>query len=222
MKITSPIASLRTIAAAVAVLALSGCATFSKDGGLDAVSALTAERTGQDVRLLKGTAGTEAAQAELDQMLKQPLSADGAVHVALLNNRGLHAVACRTRHRRGRPGAGRPHGQSGLQLQPHVRRRRNRDRAQRHVRPGRPADHSAAPRYRRRGASKAPSWSPRPRPCAWRPTPARPGSMRSRRPSRRAMRSRCARRPRPVPNWRSAWPRWATCSELDQAREQAF
>jgi len=91
MKRTSPIASLRTIAAAVAVLALGGCATFSRDGGLDAVSALTAERTGQDVRLLKGTAGPEAAQAELDQMLKQPISADGAVRVALLNNRGLRA-----------------------------------------------------------------------------------------------------------------------------------
>jgi outer membrane protein TolC len=91
MKRTSPIASLRTIAAAVAVLALSGCATFSKDGGLDAVSALTAERTGQDVRLLKGTAGSETAQAELDQMLKQPISADGAVRIALLNNRGLRA-----------------------------------------------------------------------------------------------------------------------------------
>lgn len=91
MKRTSPIASLRTVAAAAAVLALSGCATFSKDGGLDAVSALTAERTGQDVRLLAGAAATEAAPAELDQMLKQPLSADGAVRVALLNNRGLRA-----------------------------------------------------------------------------------------------------------------------------------
>ena len=116
MKRTSPIASLRTIAAAVAVLALGGCATFSRDGGLDAASALTAERTGQDVRLPNSTAGAEAAQAELDQMLKQPISADGAVQVALLNNRGLQASLRRARHRRGGPGAGRAAGQSRLRL----------------------------------------------------------------------------------------------------------
>ncbi|WP_040787267.1 TolC family protein [Massilia niastensis] len=83
--------SLRAISTGVLVLVLSGCATFSNDGGLDAVSAMTAERTGQDVRLPKGTADSEAAQAELAQLLKQPLSADNAVRAALINNRGLRA-----------------------------------------------------------------------------------------------------------------------------------
>jgi len=92
MKNTFPVAALRTLAAAAAVLALGGCASFSRDGGLDAVSALTAERTGQDVRLLDGAAGTEAAQAALDQLLEQPISADGAVRLALLNNRALRAA----------------------------------------------------------------------------------------------------------------------------------
>ena len=73
------------------VLALSGCATFSKDGGLDAVSALTAERTGQDLRLPKANADGAAFQDEMNQLLKQPLSADSAVRIALLNNRGLRA-----------------------------------------------------------------------------------------------------------------------------------
>ena len=73
------------------VLALSGCATFSKDGGLDAVSALTAERTGQDLRLPKENADGAAFQDEMNQLLKQPLSADSAVRIALLNNRGLRA-----------------------------------------------------------------------------------------------------------------------------------
>ncbi|NNG21564.1 TolC family protein [Massilia sp. ML15P13] len=73
------------------VLALSGCATFSKDGGLDAVSALTAERTGQDVRLPKANADGAAIQDELNQLLKQPLSPDSAVRIALINNRGLRA-----------------------------------------------------------------------------------------------------------------------------------
>lgn len=91
MTIKPPIPSLRTIAAGVAVLVLSGCATFSKDGGLDAVSALTAERTGQEIRLPKASGNNEPAHAELADMLKQPLSADSAVRIALLNNRGLRA-----------------------------------------------------------------------------------------------------------------------------------
>lgn len=72
-------------------LALSGCATFSKDGGLDAVSSLTAERTGQDVRLPKTNADGAAIQDELNLLLKQPLTADSAVRIALINNRGLRA-----------------------------------------------------------------------------------------------------------------------------------
>ncbi len=82
---------MRAVAAGAMLLALSGCATFSKDGGLDAVSSLTAERTGQDVRLPKTSADSAAIQDELNQLLKQPLSADSAVRVALINNRGLRA-----------------------------------------------------------------------------------------------------------------------------------
>lgn len=82
---------LRAIAAGVLVLVLSGCAGFSPDGGLDAVSAMTAARMGQDVRLPKASADISSSQAELDRLLRAPLSADGAVRVALLNNRGLRA-----------------------------------------------------------------------------------------------------------------------------------
>ena len=89
MKPFSP--RLRAITAGTMVLVLSGCATFSKDGGLDEVSTITAERTGQDLRLSKAGADSATIQAELDQMLKQPLTADNAVRVALLNNRGLRA-----------------------------------------------------------------------------------------------------------------------------------
>lgn len=75
---------MRAVAAAAMALALSGCATFSKDGGLDAVSSLTAERTGQDVRLPKTNANGAAIQDELNQLLKQPLTADSAVRIALI------------------------------------------------------------------------------------------------------------------------------------------
>jgi outer membrane protein TolC len=80
---------LRAVAAGVCVLVLGGCGTFTKDGGLDAVSAMTAERIGQDVRLPK--AGGEA-DAEVARLLREPLTPDAAVRVALLNNRALRAA----------------------------------------------------------------------------------------------------------------------------------
>ena len=82
--------ALRALAIGAIALTLGGCASFSRDGGLDAVSSMTAERTGQDLRLPRAS-DTSAGQAELDALLKQPLSADNAVRVALLNNRGLRA-----------------------------------------------------------------------------------------------------------------------------------
>lgn len=83
--------ALRTVAIAAIALTLGGCATFSKDGGLDAVSSMTTERIGQDIRLQRPTSADASAQPELAELLKQPLSADGAVRMALLNNQGLRA-----------------------------------------------------------------------------------------------------------------------------------
>lgn len=82
---------LRAITAGVLALVLSGCATFSRDGGLDAVSTMTSERSGQDVRLPKASDDSDASRAELERLLAAPLTADSAVRVALLNNRGLRA-----------------------------------------------------------------------------------------------------------------------------------
>ncbi len=82
---------LRAITAGVLALVLSGCATFSRDGGLDAVSTMTSERSGQDVRLPKASDDSDASRAELERLLAPPLTADSAVRVALLNNRGLRA-----------------------------------------------------------------------------------------------------------------------------------
>lgn len=83
--------ALRSIVIGAIALTLGGCATFSKDGGLDAVSSMTTERIGQDIRLPRGTSAEIEAQEELSALLKQPLTADHAVRVALLNNRGLRA-----------------------------------------------------------------------------------------------------------------------------------
>jgi outer membrane protein TolC len=80
------------VALALAALILSGCATFSKDGGLDTVSALTSERTGQTVRREKSTGDANAARSSVDQLLAQPLTPDSAVRIALANNKGLQAA----------------------------------------------------------------------------------------------------------------------------------
>ncbi|WP_373889591.1 TolC family protein [Massilia sp. IC2-476] len=86
-----PKPALRAVAAGAMLLLLGGCASFSRDGGMDAVSDLTAQRTGQDLRLPKANADNTAAEAALNQLLKEPLTADSAVRVALLNNRSLRA-----------------------------------------------------------------------------------------------------------------------------------
>jgi len=78
-------------AIALAALLLTGCAAFSPDGGLDTVSAITGERVGAPVRLQQSDADTDATQAAVAQMLAVPLSAESAVRIALMNNRGLQA-----------------------------------------------------------------------------------------------------------------------------------
>jgi outer membrane protein TolC len=80
------------LAAPALALALSGCATFSPDGGMDAVDRSVQARTGAPARLLRDDAGRGALAAQLQPMLAQPLSADDAVRIALLNNRGLQAT----------------------------------------------------------------------------------------------------------------------------------
>ncbi|HEY0818314.1 MAG TPA: TolC family protein [Rhizobacter sp.] len=70
---------------------LAGCASFSTDGGFDRVSELTRERTGQGVSAQRSPQAVDSAAARVAEILKTPLSADTAVELALLNNRGLQA-----------------------------------------------------------------------------------------------------------------------------------
>lgn len=74
----------------VLMLMLSGCASFSEDGGMEAVSRMTKERTGQPLPKMQNEESTANAQMVRD-LLRKPLSADDAVRIALLNNRGLQA-----------------------------------------------------------------------------------------------------------------------------------
>jgi outer membrane protein TolC len=87
-KIPSPGMLTRAVTV-ISALLLAGCASFSTDGGLDAVSALVKERAGQTVRRSAETGESEPA---IEQLLARPLTADTAVQIALMNNKGLQAA----------------------------------------------------------------------------------------------------------------------------------
>lgn len=85
------ISHFRTIFIGVSTLFLAGCATLSSDGGLNAVSELTKERTGQTVKREKSAEDTASTHSTVSQLIAKPLTPDTAVQIALLNNKGLQA-----------------------------------------------------------------------------------------------------------------------------------
>src|SRR5438477_3755468 len=74
-----------------AVLALSGCATLSADGGIDTIQTLAAERIGKSATVPRKDADPAATAARTRELLGKPLTVDDAVQIALLNNAGLKA-----------------------------------------------------------------------------------------------------------------------------------
>lgn len=80
-----------TAVAVVTAAVMSGCASFSPDGGMDDVRGLAQERIGAPARALRGPGDPGDARAAVDALLRQPLTADAAVEVALLNNPALQA-----------------------------------------------------------------------------------------------------------------------------------
>lgn len=92
MLISRKAAPLKPLAIALSALILTGCATFSKDGGMDAVSSMTKMRTGQVVQREMTADDAAATMVTVKQLLAQPLTADTAVQMALTNNKGLQAT----------------------------------------------------------------------------------------------------------------------------------
>jgi outer membrane protein TolC len=76
----------------LAAIALAGCAAFSPDSGMGAVSDLTSRAIDKDVAFVRSTEGAEAVDANVRRLLARPLGIDAAVQVALLNNKGLQAA----------------------------------------------------------------------------------------------------------------------------------
>lgn len=82
---------IRPTATALASLVLAGCTSFSPDGGFGTVERLTRERVGLTPTYQRTVEQTDSAGARVAELLRQPLSADSAVEIALLNNRELQA-----------------------------------------------------------------------------------------------------------------------------------
>lgn len=75
-----------------ATLLLTGCASFSPDGGMSVTADLAARHLRKDVAAIRNDEDADAARARVRSLLKRPLTADTAVQIALLNNRGLQAA----------------------------------------------------------------------------------------------------------------------------------
>jgi outer membrane protein TolC len=80
-----------TLLAGAAAL-LGGCAGFSTDGGMSAIQSAAYADIGKDVTKIDSDQAALTAKGRVDQLLRKPLTADAAVQVALLNNRGLQAA----------------------------------------------------------------------------------------------------------------------------------
>ena len=84
--------ALRLLPVPLLLAALTGCAGFSADGGFGPVAQTTRDRLGQEAIWQRSETDRAQAATRVAELLAQPLSADAAVQVALLNNRGLQAA----------------------------------------------------------------------------------------------------------------------------------
>jgi len=75
-----------------AAFTLSGCAAFSPDAGMSVISDVTGQAIGKDVAFVRSSEDAERTHTAVRRLLGRPLSADAAVQVALLNNKGLQAA----------------------------------------------------------------------------------------------------------------------------------
>ena len=76
----------------IPALLLSGCASFSPDSGMSVVSDVARETLKKDVAFVRSADDAERANGAVQRQLARPLTADAAVQVALLNNKGLQAA----------------------------------------------------------------------------------------------------------------------------------
>ena len=72
-------------------LVFAGCASLSDDARFGAVEQAVQERTGKQTKWMRSDDEASSVRGRVKELLAQPLSAEDAVQVALLNNPGLQA-----------------------------------------------------------------------------------------------------------------------------------
>lgn len=80
------------LAAALGSTVLSGCSTFSKDGGFAKVQETAKQHLGKDARWIRSDSDASAVRDAVRERLAAPLAEADAVQIALWNNPGLQAV----------------------------------------------------------------------------------------------------------------------------------
>lgn len=73
-------------------VSLSGCQTFSADGGMSPVALFSQSEMKKDVAVIRTEDDAQATHSVVAKLLKRSLDSESAVQVALLNNRGLQAA----------------------------------------------------------------------------------------------------------------------------------
>ncbi|MDT4848239.1 hypothetical protein FQZ97_823260 [compost metagenome] len=82
----------RQLGLCAGLLLLAGCASFSRDGGFAVVEQAAEQQLDKQLSWSKTSEERALVAERVAELLAQPLSADAAVQVALLNNRGLQAA----------------------------------------------------------------------------------------------------------------------------------
>ena len=78
--------------AIASALLLSACKSLSPDGGMSAVASVAGGGLNKNVVKISSAGDAALAQTAVSRLLRPPLSADGAVQIALLKNAGLQAA----------------------------------------------------------------------------------------------------------------------------------
>ena len=82
---------MRTPLLLAAASLVAGCAGFSADGGLGPAQRAARQHLGQELVWVRSDAERDRVDARVAELLREPLTANTAVQIALLNHRGLQA-----------------------------------------------------------------------------------------------------------------------------------
>jgi outer membrane protein TolC len=82
---------MRAVGAALLATVVAGCASLSEDARFGPVEQAVQERTGAQTKWVRSESEADSVRGRVKELLAQPLSAESAVQIALLNKPGLQA-----------------------------------------------------------------------------------------------------------------------------------